>query len=136
MWLSRQQKQEKEEQAAASGLVTISGEKVAVELDSERRGLTVYSPGGYRWRPAAGEQVLVVRTEDGLCVVGMPCVSDLDEGEVGLAGPDGAEVSLKRDGHIILSGNVKVDGSLRLGNETLEELIRRIAAEVAGSMFG
>lgn len=136
MWLSRQQKQEKEEQAAASGLVTISGEKVAVEVDSERRGLSVYAPGGYHWRPAAGEQVLVVRTEDGLCVVGTPCVSDLDEGEVGLAGPDGAEVSLKRDGRVILTGDVKVDGSLRLGNETLEELVRRIAAEVAGSMLG
>ena len=110
MWLSRQQKREKEEQAAESGLVTISGETVAVELDSERRGLTVYGPGGYEWRPAAGERVLVIQTREGLCVVGKPCGARLEAGEVGLTAPGGAAVTLKRDGRVLLSGGVEVDG--------------------------
>lgn len=136
MWLSRQQKREHEQRAAESGLVTISGETVAVELDSERRGLPVYAPGGYRWRPAAGERVLVVRTGEGLCVVGAPCTAAPKEGEVGLAAPGGAEVTLKRDGRILLSGDAELSGALSIKGETLDEMIRRIAAEVAGAMLG
>lgn len=136
MWLSRQQKQENKERAAESGLVTISGDTVAVELDSERRGLKVYAPGGYRWRPAAGERVLVVQTGEGLCVIGTPCASGLEEGEVGLDAPGGAAVMLKRDGRIVLAGDVELDGTLSLQGETLDGMIRRIAAEVAGAMPG
>ena len=136
MWLSRQQKRESEERVTASGPVTISGERVSVELESERRGLTVYGPGGYRWRPAAGEQVLVIRTEDGLCVVGTPCGTGVETGEAGLVAQGGAAVTVKRDGRVLLSGAVEVDGALRVQQEPLEDLIRRIAAEVAGAMPG
>ena len=136
MWLSRQQKQEKEERTAAGGTVTISGEKVSVDLDSERRDIPVYGPGGYRWRPAAGDQVLVIRTEEGLCVVGTPSAPGLDEGDAGLSIPGGAEVIVKRDGRVLLHGGVEVDDSLCIRGETLEALVRRIAAEVAGSILG
>ena len=136
MWLSRQQKREHEERAAASGAVTISGEKVSVDLDSERRGLTVYGPGGYRWKPETGERVLFIQTEEGLCVVGTPCASGLEEGEAGLAAPGGAAVTVKRDGRVLLSGAVEVDGPLRVREETLEVLIRRIVAEVMGAESG
>lgn len=136
MWLSRQQKREKEERPAAGGTVTISGEKVSVDLDSERRDLPVYGPGGYRWRPAAGDRVLVVQTEEGLCVVGTPCAPGLEEGDVGLSVTGGAAVTVKRDGRVLLSGGVEVDDSLCIRGEDLEALVRRIAAEVAGSILG
>lgn len=136
MWLSRQQKHENAEKMAESGLVTIAGDTVAVELDSERRGLPVYAPGGYRWRPKAGERVLVVQTREGLCVIGAPCGGRLNEGEVGLEAPGGAAVTLKRDGHVCLSGDVEITGGLSVENETLDGMIRRIAAEVAGAMLG
>ena len=136
MWLSRQQKRETEERAVATGPVTISGERVSVELDSERRDLIIYGPGGYRWRPKTGEQVLVVRTDEGLCVVGTPCTCGLDAGEAGLAAPGGAEVTVKRDGHVLLSGAVEVNGELRVQGEVLEDLVRRIAAEVVNAIPG
>lgn len=129
MWLSKQQKQRTEERTAQTGAVTITGETVAVELDGERRGLTVYGPGGYRWRPAAGEKVLVFSTEDGLCVAGVPAEAPLEEGEVGLFTPGGAAVTLKKDGRVMLDGGVAVNGSFAVNEEDLEALVRRIIAQ-------
>ena len=60
MWTSeRNRRLSAGEPAADVGVVTLNGDPAGVELGGERRWLSVYSPGGYRWRPAAGDQVLV-----------------------------------------------------------------------------
>lgn len=133
MWLSKQQKQTAAGWAAETGAVTIPGETVAVELDGERRGLTVYGPGGYRWRPAAGDKVLVFKTGDGLCVAGIPADTSLEEGEVGLFAAGGAAVTLKKDGRVVLDGEVTVNGSFSVAEEELEALVRRVIAEQIGT---
>ena len=135
MWLSKQQKRAGRETPVETGQVTLSGETVAVELDSERRGLAVYAPGGYRWRPALGQKVLVLKTGEGPCVVGTPAPGGLAEGEVGLEAPGGAAVTLRAGGRVALEEDVEVSGTLTVGGEELEALIRRIAAEVAASML-
>ena len=50
-----------EEPWADTGTVTLGGDPAAVSLGGERRQVPVYAPGGYQWRPAAGDQVLVLK---------------------------------------------------------------------------
>jgi len=61
VWLSGQHKRPAEYSEGQTGTVTIGGDKLAVLLDSERRGVEVYGPAGYRWTPKAGERVLVIQ---------------------------------------------------------------------------
>lgn len=56
MWTSeRSRKRPVEEAAADTGAVTLGESPAGVYLEGERRGAQVYSPGGYRWRPAQGD---------------------------------------------------------------------------------
>ena len=81
MWISEQNRRLRaEEPAAQLGRVTLGGDPAAVDLGGERRQLAVYAPGGYAWRPAPGDRVLVL-TEEGkvilsrvrLCAVKLYC---------------------------------------------------------------
>lgn len=135
MWLSRQQKRNGQDVPVETGEVTLSGETVAVELDSERRELPVYAPGGYRWRPKPGQKVLVLKTAEGPCVVGTPSAGGLNEGETGMAVEGGAEVVLKEDGLIAMERNVEIGGTLTVGGEELEAKIRRIVSDILAMML-
>lgn len=135
MWLAEQQKRETAQQAGAVGEVTLSGEAPAVALDSERRGLTVYAPGGYRWRPAAGQKVLVLKADGEPCIVGAPSAGGLEPGEVALESGGGASLRLSNQGTVALGDNVAVTGSLYVGGVELKTLIRTIAAQVAAEMW-
>lgn len=115
MWLSSQsRKTQRSGQGAETGVVTLEGEKTAVYLTGERRDLSMLGPGGYCWRPAEGETVLVLKSgADGeeLWVAGVPGrEADLAPGEVcvrsGLAA-----VLLSNDGTIDLRGDVKLNGT-------------------------
>lgn len=134
MWLAEQQKREAAQQAGAVGEVTLSGEALAVELDSERRGLSVYAPGGYRWRPAVGQKVLVLKADGEPCVVGAPAAGGLEPGEVALESGGGASLHLSNGGTVTLGEDVAVEGTLYVGGVELGELIRTIAAQVAAGM--
>ena len=71
MWLSGQHKRPAEQSEGQTGIVTMSGGETAVLMDSERRGLQVYSPAGYRWTPRVGQRVLVIQGRGEIpCVVG------------------------------------------------------------------
>ena len=61
MWLSGQQKRPTDSGEGQTGIVTMDGGETAVLLDCERRGLQVYSPGGYTWTPKVGQRVLVIQ---------------------------------------------------------------------------
>ena len=136
MWLSKQQKQEGQETPVDTGEVTMTGDTVAVELDSERRGLAVYAPGGYQWRPSVGQKVLVLKTGEGPCVVGAPADGGLGEGEVRLSAPGGAKVTLRNDGRVLLGQNAEVAGTLTVEGEELKAMIQRITLEVVASILG
>lgn len=130
MWTSSQTKRvgEKMRSYGALGVVTAGGKESSVLLETHRRGVSVAAPGGYRWRPEAGEQVLVLKTgADGesAWILGQTQVQgeDLVPGEVELAGRDCA-VKLTWDGAVDLRGLVRVNGI------TLEELVRREVTEV------
>ena len=121
MWLSEQRRRQTvEDRPAELGVVTLTGEAPAVWLTGERRALPVLGPGGYYWRPAEGDQVLVIKAgPDGEqpCVAGIPCgwPEELSPGDVGIFAGEAAVV-LKANGTVDLRGEVMLNGVL------LEEL--------------
>ncbi len=114
------------EAQAEAGTVTLGGDPAAVLLGGERRLLPVYAPGGYCWRPAPGDRVLVLKAgaeREEPCIVGtVQPETGLAPGEVRLSGGSAA-VKLGRDG-LELTGEIKVNG------QTLEEYAEKIVKKV------
>lgn len=113
------------EPAAEVGTVTLGGDPAGVSLGGERRWLTVYSPGGYSWRPTAGDKVLVLKAGaegESPCVLGTVQSGDdrapLKPGEVRLTGGESA-IHLGQT-RLDLSGQVYVNG------QSLRDLITEI----------
>ncbi len=137
MWMSGQHKRPAEQGEGQTGIVTMSGGETAVLLDSERRGLQVYSPAGYYWTPKVGQRVLVIQGRGEIpCVVGArqdggtPDKVDIQarrlalEGNwVGISGHEGTGLQGER---------VSLDGEVYVNGEKLEELIARIVMELLG----
>ena len=101
------------EPAAELGTVTLGGDPAGVSLGGERRWLTVYSPGGYSWRPTAGQKVLVLKAGaegESPCVLGAVQEGEepLKPGEVRLRGGQSA-IRLGGRG-LELSGEVSLNG--------------------------
>lgn len=116
-----------EEPWADTGTVTLGGDPAAVSLGGERRQVPVYAPGGYQWRPAAGDQVLVLKAgaqRESPCVAGVCCQSgELSPGEVRISSGSG-QISLR-------DGRVEIQGQLWINGEQLEKLIERLATRIA-----
>lgn len=129
MWLAKQQKRETEEPAGRVGQVTLGGETPAVELDSERRGLEVYAPGGYHWRPAPGQRVLVLKADGAPCIAGAPAAGGVQPGEVELESAGGAKLRLDNQGSVTLTGNAAVTGTLTVGGVELGQLVQLLVAQ-------
>lgn len=108
MWLSGQQKRPPFHGEGQTGVVTMAGKQVAVQLDSEVRDPHICAPGGYRWSPSVGDRVLVIKGEGEVpCIVGV------------CGGGIPAEVRLQA-GHLELAGAITVNGT------PLEEYIRQV----------
>ena len=123
MWTSERNRNLPAREAAAElGTVTLGGDPAGVSLGGERRWLTVYGPGGYSWRPTAGDKVLVLKAGaegESPCILGTTQgEEELRPGEVRLAG-SGSAIHLGEDG-VSLTGQVYING------QTLEELIAAI----------
>lgn len=130
MWTSSQTKRmgEKARAYGTLGLVTAGGKESSVLLEMQRRAVPVAAPGGYRWRPEAGEQVLVLKTgADGEAawILGRTQESgeELLPGEVELVGRS-CGIKLTCDGGVELRGEVRMNGA------KLEDMIRAAVAQV------
>lgn len=112
MWLSKNARaREAHGQEADVGVVSVGAQAPAVITDGETRDLAVFAPGGYAWRPAVGEQVLVLRAGATGAVAGArtsECA--LAPGEVCIFSSGGASIRLGADGSLALVGNVTVNG--------------------------
>ena len=139
MWLSGQQKRPVDPGEGQTGIVTMSGSETAVQLDSERRGLQLYSPGGYTWTPKVGQRVLVIQGRGEIpCVVGaqqhggVPDRVDIQAKELTLGGET---VSVAAQESATVQGDqIHLNGQVYVKSETLEELIIRIVFSVLGGM--
>ena len=116
MWTSdRRKTRQAGESWVDWGEVTLEGDPAGAYLDGERRQLAVYGPGGYCWKPALGDRVLVLKAGQG------------GAGEVSISS-SGAEsgLLLRTDGRLELNGQVMVNG------QSLNGLIRQIVLAILG----
>ena len=122
MWLSGQQKRPADCGEGQTGIVTVGGGETAVMLDSERRGLEVYAPAGYRWTPEVNQRVLVIQGQGEIpCIVGVRQDS---------ARPDSVGISANT---VRVSGEaIELRGQVLVNGTPLEDLIARITAELLG----
>ncbi len=130
MWTSERDRRLMAQEAQAElGVVTLGGDPAAVLLGGERRTLPVCSPGGYSWRPAVGDKVLVIKSgaeREEPCVVGKAQPEErLAPGEVKLSGGGDAGVHVQKSA-VDLLGEVKVNGV------DLVTLIAAIVSEMLG----
>ena len=131
MWLSGERnKKIAAEPTAEWGAVTVA-DPSAVYLGGERRQVPVCCPGGYAWRPAVGEQVLVLKADSENrqpCILGK--VGDAAALEPGQARLGSAECG-------ILCGQVlEMTGTVLVNGEGLETMVRRVVSEMMGQQEG
>jgi hypothetical protein len=137
MWLSGQQKRPVEWGEGQTGIVTMSEGGTAVLLESERRGLEVYAPAGYRWTPQADQRVLVIRGQGEIpAIVGVrqgtprPDAVDVEAKALTLSGN---QVGVSAQGAAtVQGGRVNLNGTVYVNGERLEDLIARILAMLVG----
>ncbi|MBD5085581.1 MAG: hypothetical protein HDT33_11170 [Clostridiales bacterium] len=138
MWLSGQQKRPADEGEGQTGIVTMSGGETAVLLDRERRGLQLYSPGGYTWTPKVGQRVLVIQGRGEIpCVVGalqgsIPDRVGIQAKSLALSG-ETASIAVQESA-TVQGDEIHLDGQVYVKDETLEELIIRVVFGVVGGM--
>ena len=133
MWTSERSRRLPVKEAQAElGLVTLGGDPAGVVLGGERRQVSVYSPGGYCWRPREGDRVLVLKAGgegETPCVVGAVLEeAQLQPGEVCVKGGNSA-VRLGED-CLELSGEVTINGV------PLEEYIFSVASALLTHEIG
>lgn len=101
---------------ASIGQVTIGGTMTGVYTDGEKRNSTFFSPGGYYWLPKRGQNMIVIKSEDGeICCMDREVTKvpvDMQEGEVYIVSSGKASLHLKNDGTIHISGDISVDGRM------------------------
>lgn len=139
MWLSGQHKRPADQGEGQVGVITMSGKETAALLDCERRGLQIYSPGGYTWTPKVDSKVLVIQGRGEIpCVAGAlqgsqdPDQVDIKAKELNL---EGNIVTVKSLEDVTVKGeNIRLMGQVYVKEETLEELIIRIVMEILSGL--
>lgn len=130
MWTSERNRNLPLREAAAEiGNVTLGGDPAGVSLGGERRWLTVYGPGGYCWRPTAGDKVLVLKAgAEGES----PCVLGTVQEPEGDAPLRPGEVRLKGGGSAIHLGQdrLELSGQLYLNGQSLRDAVAAIVASL------
>lgn len=116
------------EPAVELGCVTLGGDPAGVSLGGERRWIGVYGPGGYSWRPTAGDKVLVLKAGaegEAPCLLGVPQEeAELKPGEVRLKGGE-SSIFLGQE-------RLELEGELYLNGQTLWNVVRDIVIELLG----
>lgn len=105
---------------AESGTVTIGGSTAGVLSRGEERNVPLASPGGYAWRPKNGERVLVIKGgtlgEERYVAGSLDAAreqDDLDDSEVRIYAEDGgASITLRRNGHVEIEGDLFINGAM------------------------
>lgn len=139
MWLSGQHKRPADQGEGQVGVITMSGGETAALLDCERRGLQIYSPGGYTWTPKVDSRVLVIQGRGEIpCVAGALQGSQVPD-QVGVKAKElsleGEAVTVKSPGDVTAEGeNIRLMGQVYVKEEKLEELIARIVMMILGGL--
>ena len=144
MWTSNRMREGRAGECAADpGTVTLGGDPAAVYLGGERRWVSLYAPGGYEWRPKAGDKVLVIKAGDHRelpCLVGKrPDTPEEDDelppGAVRIRSGTGT-VLLNEEGLTLQGETVALEGDVEINGQTLNAYIREIVYQVLAAMMG
>ena len=142
MWTSNRKLEERiEECTADQGTVTLGGDPAAVYLGGERRWVALYAPGGYQWRPKAGDKVLVLKAGDHQelpCLVGRrpdTLEEELAPGSVRIHSGTGV-VLLEEEGLTLQGNEVHLSGEVTINGQGLEAYIQNIVYQILASMMG
>lgn len=114
MWLSEKAGMRAGGDAAFIGTITIGGQNAGVAEDGEVRNLKTIAPGGFSWRPRAGQDVLVLKCGgEGEYVAGavQSGTDGLESGEVVISS-GAAKIRIRPNGSIELAGLVNITGAL------------------------
>lgn len=128
MWIAGWLRRTEEPQETAqteSGTVTIGGSAAGVLSRAEERNIPLAAPGGYAWRPKNGERVLVVKGgtlgEERYVVGSLDAAREdmeLGDGEVCIyAEGGGASITLRRNGHVEIEGDLFINGAMYVPSE-------------------
>ena len=124
MWISEKTARGPEKRQNLTGITTIGGGNAAVYTDVELRKTAVYSPGGYFWYPKVGQDVIVIKSDDKeICIAGSrqeEIPAGMEKGDVFIKSDGAAIIKIKKSGKIILSGQVEVEGSLKVNGNEIE----------------
>lgn len=130
MWTSERTRNLPVREAVAElGTVTLGGDPAGVSLGGERRWLCVYGPGGYSWRPTAGDKVLVLKAGaegESPCILGTVQEAEgdapLKPGEVRLKGGE-CTIHLGQD-------RLELSGQLYINGQSLYDIVASIVASM------
>ncbi len=144
MWTSNRKREGLSQECAADqGIVTLGGDPAAVYLGGERRWVSLYTPGGYQWRPKAGDKVLVVKAGDHReipCLVGkrpdeLSEEDELPPGSVRIHSGTGV-VLLNEEGLTLQGDEVALEGDITVNGQSLQSYIQNIVYQVLASIMG
>ncbi len=133
MWTGKRSAGQKEryEPSVEYGVVTQSEGVTGVYLDGERRQMGQVSPGGYRWKPGVGQEVLVLKDGDGRQHMVAVALTEeaLKPGEVEICSEGGALIRLAGD-------KVEIEGEVFLAGQDfqsyIEEMVENLVKELLG----
>ena len=144
MWTSNRKREGLSQECTADqGIVTLGGDPAAVYLGGERRWVSLYAPGGYQWRPKAGDKVLVVKAGDHReipCLVGkrpdeLSEEDELPPGSVRIHSGTGV-VLLNEEGLTLQGDEVALEGDITVNGQSLQSYIQNIVYQVLASIMG
>ena len=137
MWMGKQLSRRVREDEADTGTVTAAGEMLCAVTDGEKRNLRIFSPGGYRWQPKAGQSVLVLKN-GAVCGARAPeDKPELQPGETELFGPDGAYLRFEQEGRIVMEGDLVIKGDIVLdGNLSVTGTVSCGSLIIGGKVIG
>lgn len=144
MWTSNRKREGLSQECAADqGIVTLGGDPAAVYLGGERRWVSLYTPGGYQWRPKAGDKVLVVKAGDHReipCLVGkrpdeLSEEDELPPGSVRIHSGTGV-VLLDEEGLTLQGDEVALEGDITVNGQSLQSYIQNIVYQVLAAIMG
>ena len=144
MWTSNRKREGLSQECAADqGIVTLGGDPAAVYLGGERRWVSLYTPGGYQWRPKAGDKVLVVKAGDHReipCLVGkrpdeLSEEDELPPGSVRIHSGTGV-VLLDDEGLTLQGDEVALEGDITVNGQSLQSYIQNIVYQVLAAIMG
>lgn len=114
MFLGKRERWPRGSGGALTGPVTLPGDPAGAWIEGERRGVTVYAPGGYHWVPKLGDEVLVLKSGEAgelPCALGVPSGGQgLRPGEVLITAGEAA-IKLKLNGEVAVTGQLTVNGT-------------------------